>query len=776
MLTASSLLIVTSGVSYCQTTVTGFHYPIGTASPVVIGSFGGTAYTGTGWHCGADLSAKVGDPVYAVSDGDVVSISTGGWGTDNVGLIVKHRCSNGRYFLAVYGHIRDYSAGHISAGQQIGTIGPWAYGSHLHFGIYESADGSGAWPYIGTGNGWGIRSFPLPPAQMIDGVLSYDCWMDPIAYIRLRVPWSGELAVGRRIDGTTNTEVCRHWTLHGGEATFGVPTTWLRLSNTSPNGSQSENQVFSKPGLITSVYWPSEWARAGTFCIWGDIAGAYLAIGGHGSVIGVPTSCQGPSDRSPYGQDSVNATFEQGLITSVSAVSSPYAVQGTFVTVGDIYRKYVSMFGHGGVLGVPTSSELESSLSPYGQDSVNATFERGLITSVSAVSSPYARQGTFAVWGDIYDKYCSLGGHGSVLGVPTRDQSDPQGPNAFGTWYVVAEFEYGLIVHSPTFGTTFYVPGCADDADSMAAQYMNAGGPGVLGVPLSDPYAWEGVTTRQDFEGGSLYSNRPPLAWYLLSLTSSGGGRVKADGIEHSLPWSCSYAEGASVMLEAVPAPGYAFIAWSGDLAGSTSPTTLTIDADKAVTVEFLATPHFTDVTEDSWAYDEIEACLAAGIVQGYPDNTYQPANPVTRDQMAVYTARAVAGGDGSVPPGPVTATFADVPTDHWAYRYVEYAVSHGVVQGYDPTHYRPDEAVDRGQMAVYVARARGWVRIGEDMTTAPELFPDVPAGFWAGTAIKACVEHDVVHGYDDGYYHPDWTVTRDQMAVYVQRAFGLGM
>ena len=59
-------------------------------------------------------------------------------------------------------------------------------------------------------------------------------------------------------------------------------------------------------------------------------------------------------------------------------------------------------------------------------------------------------------------------------------------------------------------------------------------------------------------------------------------------------------------------------------------------------------------------------------------------------------------------------------------------------------------------------------------MTAAPEVFPDVPAGFWAGTAGQACVDHEVVQGYDDGNYYPANIVTRDQMAVYVARAFGL--
>jgi uncharacterized protein with LGFP repeats len=200
------------------------------------------------------------------------------------------------------------------------------------------------------------------------------------------------------------------------------------------------------------------------------------------------------------------------------------------------------------------------------------------------------------------------------------------------------------------------------------------------------------------------------------------------------------------------------------------------IYGNRAETAVSLILNVFADIALDFWARGHIYAIARASISRGYPDGTYRPALPIARDQMAVYIARAMAGGDANVPTGPETASFADVPAEHWAYRYVEYAVSHGVVQGYDPTHYRPDEAVDRGQMAVYVARARGWVKIGDDMTTAPELFPDVPAGFWAGTAIQACVDNGVVHGYDDGYYRPEWQVTRDQMAVYVARAFGLGM
>ncbi len=49
----------------------------------------------------------------------------------------------------------------------------------------------------------------------------------------------------------------------------------------------------------------------------------------------------------------------------------------------------------------------------------------------------------------------------------------------------------------------------------------------------------------------------------------------------------------------------------------------------------------FSDVGSDHWAYDYISYCQAEGIVQGYPDGSYRPAVEVTRDQMAVYVARA---------------------------------------------------------------------------------------------------------------------------------------
>ncbi|MFB3881441.1 MAG: S8 family serine peptidase [Armatimonadota bacterium] len=182
----------------------------------------------------------------------------------------------------------------------------------------------------------------------------------------------------------------------------------------------------------------------------------------------------------------------------------------------------------------------------------------------------------------------------------------------------------------------------------------------------------------------------------------------------------------------------------------------------------------FLDVPADYWSVAEIEAAKASDLVQGYEDHTYHPADPVLRDQMAVYLARAVAGGDGAVPPGPATPHFADVGTGFWAYRHIEYVLAHGIASGYDDGLYHPEGTLDRGQMAAFIARAMAGGESGLASYTPPltPSFPDVTADAWNYKHVEYIKGHGVAGGYGDGLYHPDWVCTRDQMAVYLVKAF----
>jgi len=241
------------------------------------------------------------------------------------------------------------------------------------------------------------------------------------------------------------------------------------------------------------------------------------------------------------------------------------------------------------------------------------------------------------------------------------------------------------------------------------------------------------------------------------------------DNSRAATSWSWDFGDGAGATDEN---PSHVYAALGAyPVALTTNGGTMT--RDRYVVVTF---PDVPAAPAEYWSLYQILACANAGIVGGYGDGLYRPDLVVTRDAMAVFISRALAGGDAGVPPGPGTASFGDVPTDHWAYKYVEYAKDQGVVGGYPDGTYQPSLPVDRGQMAVFVARAMAGGDAGVPPGPGTASFSDVPTDFWAFKYVEYIEGQSVTGGYPDGTYRPAVSVTRDQMAVYTQRAFDLPM
>jgi hypothetical protein len=60
------------------------------------------------------------------------------------------------------------------------------------------------------------------------------------------------------------------------------------------------------------------------------------------------------------------------------------------------------------------------------------------------------------------------------------------------------------------------------------------------------------------------------------------------------------------------------------------------------------------------------------------------------------------------VSPAPAVATFADVPTTHPFFRFIEALVASGITAGCGGGNYCPDQPLTRGQMAVFLSVALG--------------------------------------------------------------------
>lgn len=128
------------------------------------------------------------------------------------------------------------------------------------------------------------------------------------------------------------------------------------------------------------------------------------------------------------------------------------------------------------------------------------------------------------------------------------------------------------------------------------------------------------------------------------------------------------------------------------------------------------------------------------------------------------------------VPNDFTSPTFSDVDSSFWAWAAIEEdnkaATAHEsfIVQGYGDGSFQPAFEVTRGMMAVFIARAAG---LTGDVDPDNATFPDVPSSYWAFTEIEQCVASGIVMGYTDGLYRPAGIISRDQLAVFIQRAIG---
>lgn len=118
-----------------------------------------TTYTryledGRSEHLGIDLSAAVGDSVYAIADGRILKIHNNMWGSDWKTVILIQHAASDRFgtilVTGIYGHVQRADQAGVTnprtgrywvtgdvvrLGEVIGKVANTKYGPHLHFGL-----------------------------------------------------------------------------------------------------------------------------------------------------------------------------------------------------------------------------------------------------------------------------------------------------------------------------------------------------------------------------------------------------------------------------------------------------------------------------------------------------------------------------------------------------------------------------------------------------------------------------------------------------------------
>ena len=108
---------------------------------------------------------------------------------------------------------------------------------------------------------------------------------------------------------------------------------------------------------------------------------------------------------------------------------------------------------------------------------------------------------------------------------------------------------------------------------------------------------------------------------------------------------------------------------------------------------------------------------------------------------------------------------FLDIRT-HWAKSAIESAVAKGLFAGTSPTTFHPDQAMNRAMLVTVLYRM-------ENEPAAEgrgKSFADVSAGAYYAKAVAWASDKGVVAGYSETQFGPEDTITREQLAVILNR------
>ncbi len=360
--------------------------------------------------------------------------------------------------------------------------------------------------------------------------------------------------------------------------------------------------------------------------------------------------------------------------------------------------------------------------------------------------------------------------------------SDPAtGYSADGDKLVQRWFWYSLNHDADDMGGNLYDPDSGGAITDVGTSWVNYDY--ILNTPSfpADPYPFS-LTARSDGPSGWTFNvsvaNQGDASFqggYTIELYDGdpdAGGTQLGSGVHlTSALRGCGAQD--SVEIDAAPAALPPL-----DLYVRVVPDQPTNDDDTTNNkVAFLGfkPQTFVDVPPAHWSWSYVETIFANGIItECFAEPLFFcPDVEVNRAQMAVYLLKGIFGA-GYTPPMPGDPpAFPDIdghPDEAW----IEELFEMGLVAGHPDGTYRPDDPVNRAQMAVFLLRAKNKDNLSYQPPPASGgVFTDID-GHWAQAWIEELESQGIAAGHPDGTYRPDDFVKHSHMSVFLIRTFNL--
>ena len=187
---------------------------------------------------------------------------------------------------------------------------------------------------------------------------------------------------------------------------------------------------------------------------------------------------------------------------------------------------------------------------------------------------------------------------------------------------------------------------------------------------LSRMFGWDG------HDMGQTYADVTPDKWYYGVVEMAAAAGVSPAGETFRPEAPITRAETATILFRL-----------------------LTDDSRAAFWAQ--SNPYY-DVYEEQWFNNAISTLSNAGILRGYPDNTFRPNAFITRAEFAVMLSRFYDVMDEAE-----GRRFTDV-AGHWAEPEIYQAAARELIEGYPEGDFRPNQLIDRAEAMTMINRLVG--------------------------------------------------------------------
>lgn len=432
---------------------------------------------------------------------------------------------------------------------------------------------------------------------------------------------------------------------------------------------------------------------------------------------------------------------------NVAMVYSPNDVSNMYVTPEDFYPgdEYVDW------VGMSSYSVLSNAASGKSGDRVDALYFRGLF------DNPIAKiREIVDAFGDRKPILISECG----FAYAEEGQSVQHATEKLREFYTYVNMVYpqvkGILYFNANFERRYKLSECPELLDTFRNTIRENVGMQSLTKGESKGYTrfstFEGKTEAIDLYAYAAYPSENPVS---ISYSVDGVGIANAPTFPYKAILDISaLSEGKHILTLAVSCGSYY----------KTFEYPFYVGEENTVSQKEIApfVLPFGDVTQDDWFYNDVKTAYKNGLINGKGDlycpndnMTYAEAVKLATCMHQLYFDKKVTLTNGTV---------------NWYDTYVEYARANGIIS-YDITP-KADQKIDRKEFVAIFHAALPEAEYTQINSVADNSIPDVSTESTYSYQIYSFYRSGILTGSDGGYFNPDNSILRSEVAAILTRMF----